>query len=47
MRLLLAALVYGTCSSAADNKINDVWSCENPDTLGHLKKDLNFTGWVS
>lgn len=29
------------------NKIHDAWSCENPTTLaGHLKKDLNFTGWV-
>eukprot|EP01045_Picozoa_sp_COSAG04_P021365 COSAG04_NODE_2290_length_4380_cov_2.919411_7_plen_99_part_00 len=30
----------------SDNKINDRWSCENPTTLGYLKKDLNFTGWV-
>lgn len=29
------------------NKIHDKWSCENPTTLaGHLKTDLNFTGWV-
>ena len=23
------------------------WSCENPITLGNLKKDLGFTGWCS
>ena len=28
------------------NKINGVWSCENPETLGNLKKDLGFEGWV-
>lgn len=29
------------------NKIQDAWSCENPTTLaGHLKTDLNFTGFV-
>ena len=22
------------------------WQCENNVTLGYLKKDLNFTGWV-
>ena len=30
----------------ADNKINGAWSCENPETLGNLKKDLGFQGWV-
>lgn len=29
------------------NRIHDKYSCENPTTLaGHLKKTLNFTGWV-
>jgi len=28
------------------NKINSVWSCENPETLGDLKKTLGFQGWV-
>ena len=28
------------------NKINSFWSCENPTTLGDLKKTLGFTGWV-
>ena len=28
------------------NKINGAWSCENPETLGNLKKDLGFEGWV-
>ena len=28
------------------NKIHDVYSCENNVTLGYLKRDLNFTGWV-
>lgn len=29
------------------NRIHDVYSCENPVTLGgHLKNNLNFTGWV-
>lgn len=28
------------------NKINGVWSCENPETLGDLKKELGFEGWV-
>lgn len=29
------------------NKMHDKYSCENPTTLAqHLKKDLNFTGWV-
>lgn len=28
------------------NKIHDVWSCENPETLGDLKKTLGFQGWV-
>lgn len=29
------------------NRIHDIYSCENPNTLaGNLKKDLNFTGWV-
>lgn len=29
------------------NKINSVWACENPETLGELKNTMNFTeGWV-
>jgi len=28
------------------NKINGVWSCENPETLGDLKKHLGFKGYV-
>ena len=28
------------------NKINGVWSCENPETLGDLKQKLGFQGWV-
>lgn len=29
------------------NLLHDKWSCENPVTLaGHLKTDLNFTGFV-
>eukprot|EP00729_Bicosta_minor_P027791 gene27791-13233_t len=29
------------------NKINGLWSCENPSTLGHnLKERLNFSGYV-
>ena len=28
------------------NKINTFWSCENNVTLGHLKRDLGFKGWV-
>ena len=30
----------------SDNKINYVWSCENPDTLGDLKNHLGFDGFV-
>ena len=30
----------------ADNKINGLWSCENPDTLGDLRDHLNFSGFV-
>jgi beta-glucosidase len=28
------------------NKINGVWSCENPTTLGDLKNSLGFKGYV-
>ena len=29
------------------NKIDGIYSCENPKTLGkHLKKNLGFSGWV-
>ena len=29
------------------NKVNSMWSCENPDTLkGDLKEGLGFEGWV-
>jgi len=28
------------------NKINSVWSCENPETLADLKQTLGFQGWV-
>ena len=28
------------------NLINDVYSCQNPDTLGHLRDTLGFEGWV-
>eukprot|EP01031_Cornospumella_fuschlensis_P047461 gene47461-58140_t len=28
------------------NRINDVYACENDDTLGHLRKDLGFDGFV-
>ena len=28
------------------NKINGVWSCENPETLQDLKKNLGFDGYV-
>ena len=28
------------------NLINDVYSCQNPDTLGHLRDTLGFKGWV-
>eukprot|EP00413_Alexandrium_margalefii_P039480 CAMPEP_0204586102 /NCGR_PEP_ID=MMETSP0661-20131031/47296_1 /ASSEMBLY_ACC=CAM_ASM_000606 /TAXON_ID=109239 /ORGANISM="Alexandrium margalefi, Strain AMGDE01CS-322" /LENGTH=628 /DNA_ID=CAMNT_0051595715 /DNA_START=27 /DNA_END=1913 /DNA_ORIENTATION=- len=28
------------------NKINGAWSCENPETLGELKKTMGFTGYV-
>jgi len=28
------------------NKINYTWSCENPVTLGYLKDQLGFDGWV-
>lgn len=28
------------------NKINGVWACENNVTLGYLKDDLGFKGWV-
>ncbi|RYH32258.1 glycosyl hydrolase [archaeon] len=28
------------------NRINDVYACENDDTLAHLRKDLGFNGFV-
>jgi len=28
------------------NKINNVYSCENPVTLGYLKEAIGFSGWV-
>lgn len=28
------------------NKINDVYACENEETLGHLRDKLGFKGWV-
>lgn len=28
------------------NRINDIYACENPDTLNHLRKNLGFEGWV-
>lgn len=28
------------------NRINDVYACQNDETLGHLRKELGFKGWV-
>ena len=28
------------------NRINGIWSCENPETLGDLKHKMGFKGWV-
>lgn len=42
-----AAVDAGVLSvMCAYNRINDQWACENPDTLGHLKKTMGFEGWV-
>eukprot|EP01040_Poterioochromonas_malhamensis_P002838 gene2838-3022_t len=30
----------------AYNRINDVYACQNNDTLSHLRNDLGFEGWV-
>ena len=42
-----AAVEAGVLSTMCSyNRINVVWSCENPDTLGELKGYYNFSGWV-
>lgn len=28
------------------NRINDISSCENPETMSHLRNQLNFKGWI-
>jgi beta-glucosidase len=30
----------------AYNRINDVYACQNNDTLSHLRNDLGFEGWI-
>jgi beta-glucosidase len=43
-----AAVDAGVLSvMCAYNRINDVWACENKDTLSHLKSNMGFDGWVS
>jgi beta-glucosidase len=42
-----AAIQAGVLSvMCAYNRVNDVYACENTDTLSHLRKDLGFPGWV-
>lgn len=42
-----AAIEAGVASvMCAYNRINDVYACQNNDTLTHLRKDLGFDGWV-
>lgn len=42
-----AAIEAGVLSVMCSyNRINDVSSCENSDTMNHLKNTMNFTGWV-
>jgi beta-glucosidase len=42
-----AAIDAGVLSAmCAYNRVNDVYACENPETLSHLKDTLGFQGWV-
>jgi len=42
-----AAIDAGVLSvMCAYNKINNVYACENPETIGQLKGDMGFQGWV-
>lgn len=42
-----AAIEAGVLSvMCAYNRINDVYACQNNDTLTHLRENLGFNGWV-
>lgn len=42
-----AAVQAGVLSAmCAYNRVNDMYACENPVTISHLKDTLGFQGWL-